>query len=194
MPVKGTYLGVAGVGAVLIWSGLKGKNWSDVVRQLIAGKPPKTATTALVISGTPVAPSGAAGEGSGGSLTGGTAIGAIEKGTYQAFAQTLLVKYGWAGQMSSFNSIVMGESSWNPRATNPTSGAFGIAQALGHGTAATRGSITNMYGNYGTSDATCRAANSGNGYAQITWMMSYIREAYGSPNAAWAYHQANDAY
>lgn len=189
MPVKGTYLALTGVGAVLIWSGLKGKAWSDVVRQLIAGKSPKTVTTALTISGTSVAPTGAAGTGSGGS-----AIGAIEKGTYQAFAQTLLVKYGWAGQMSSFNSIVMGESSWNARATNPTSGAFGIAQALGHGTAATRGSITNMYGNYGTSDATCRAANSGNGYAQITWMMSYIREAYGSPNAAWAFHQANDSY
>jgi hypothetical protein len=189
MPVKGTYLAIAGGGALLIWSGLKGKAWSDVLRQLIAGKKPGAATTAYQISGTPAM---AFGVGGGGSNSG--AITAAESGTYKAFAMTLLVKYGWAGQFSAFNSIVMGESSWNPKATNPSSGAFGIAQALGHGTANTHGSITNMYGNYGTSDATCRAANSGNGYAQITWMMSYIKEAYGSPNAAWAFHQANDSY
>lgn len=195
MPVKGTYLAIAGAGGLLIWSGLKGKQWSDVLRQLIAGKKPGAATTAYTISGTPSTAFGygAAGEGSGGSLSSG-ALTAPEVGSYKAFAAALLVKYGWVGQFGDFNNIVMGESSWNPKIANPSSGAFGIAQALGHGTASTRGSITNEYGNYGTSDATCRAANSGNGYAQLIWMCAYIKSAYGSPANAWAYHQAHNAY
>lgn len=190
MPVKGTYLAVAGGGALLIWSGLKGKAWSTVLRDLIAGKKPGAATTAYTISGTPTA---AFGYGGG---TGGTsgALSTAEVGTYKAFAVTLLTKYGWAGQFSAFNSIVMAESGWNPRIKNPSSGAFGIAQALGHGTAATQGTLSNMYGNYGTSDATCKSANNGNGYAQIIWMCSYIKEAYGDPNNAWAFHQTHDGY
>jgi hypothetical protein len=191
MPVKGSYLAIAGAGGLLLWSGLKGKQWSDVLRQLIAGKKPGAATTAYTISGTN--PTIAAfGYGAGGSTTG--ALTAPEAGTYKAFALVLLAKYGWGNQFAAFNNIVMAESSWNPRIANPGSGAFGIAQALGHGTSSTRGTLTNMYGNYGTSDATCRAANSGNGYAQLIWMMSYIKEAYGSPNAAWAFHQAHGSY
>lgn len=52
MPVKGTYLAIAGAGGLLLWSGLKGKQWSAVLRQLIAGKQPGAATTAYTISGT----------------------------------------------------------------------------------------------------------------------------------------------
>lgn len=59
MPVKGSYLAIAGVGGILLWSGLKGKQWSDVLRQLIAGKKPGAATTAYTIGGTtPVNTSG----------------------------------------------------------------------------------------------------------------------------------------
>lgn len=188
MPVKGTYLAIAGAGGLLLWSGLKGKQWSDVLRQLIAGKKPGAATTAYTISGTP---STVGGVGSGSS---GSAITATESGTYKAFAMTLLVKYGWAGQFASFNNVEMAEAGYNPRARNGSSGALGMAQALGHGTANTAGSLGNEYGGYGVSDSTCRAANSGNGYAQLIWMFAYVHSAYGSFDAAWAHEQANHWY
>jgi len=53
MAVKGSYLAVAGGGMILIWSGLRGKQWSDVLRQVIAGKKPETSLTAYQITGTP---------------------------------------------------------------------------------------------------------------------------------------------
>src|SRR5215469_1044779 len=40
MPVKGTYLAVAGAGAIILWSGIKGKSWTDVFRQVVSGKSP----------------------------------------------------------------------------------------------------------------------------------------------------------
>lgn len=40
MPVKGTYLAIAGTGAIILWSGLRGKSWTDVLRQVVAGKNP----------------------------------------------------------------------------------------------------------------------------------------------------------
>lgn len=43
MPVKAPYLLLTASGAVLVWSGLKGKSWSEVLRNLIAGKDPRLA-------------------------------------------------------------------------------------------------------------------------------------------------------
>lgn len=50
MPVKGSYLAIAGVGAIFLWSGLKGKSWSSVLRNVISGKSPTAATTSSAIS------------------------------------------------------------------------------------------------------------------------------------------------
>jgi fibronectin type III domain protein len=106
---------------------------------------------------------------------------------YRAFARALMLRHGWGlgQQWTDFQWIVMAESGWNSLATNPQSGAFGIAQALGHGTANTRAADgENNYGNFSTSDAICRAANSGNGFAQLVWMCNYIATVYGSPSGA----------
>src|ERR1700722_1076190 len=178
MPVKAGYVVIAGGGAVLIWSGLNGKKISSVIRDLLNGHAPGTAASANPISTTAVTP---------GSVVSGAlpASGTASKTAYQAYALTLLAAHGWAGQWSVYSNIVMRESGWNANARNPQSGAYGIGQALGHGTAATAAANgENNYGNFGTPDAVCKAANGGNGFAQIQWMMNYIAESYGSPNAA----------
>ena len=87
------------------------------------------------------------------------------------------------------------ESGWNPLANNSSSGAFGIAQALGHGVpggAAPNG--RNEYGGYGLTTAEARAANEGNPVYQIMWGLNYIRETYGSPSAAWAHETSAGWY
>ncbi|HEV2317346.1 MAG TPA: hypothetical protein VGV89_07215 [Thermoplasmata archaeon] len=111
-------------------------------------------------------------------------------GAPQHIARLLLSRYGWAAsQMPPLILLWTRESNWNPNARNTTSGAYGIAQALGHGgagTAAANG--TNEYGaEYGLTDAEARAANSGVALWQIRWGLGYIKSVYGSPAAAWAH-------
>jgi cell wall-associated NlpC family hydrolase len=95
----------------------------------------------------------------------------------QKYAKALLAKYGWAGQWSAFNSIEMAEAGWNYKATNPSSGAYGLAQALPASKYASAGSDWKTSGD-----------------TQLQWMMGYIQQRYGDPNAAWAFHQKNNWY
>ena len=163
---------------------------TTALRSVLSGTKPSGTETSTLTAATATA----------GSTTGGAGLVAtgLPAGAnavaYQAYAVSLLALHGWPGQYSSFNAIVMQESGWDPHALNP-SGAWGIAQALGHGTAATdAGNGHNQYGGFGTSDAVCKAANGGNGMAQLQWMCNYIREKFGSPAAAEAYHLANNSY
>jgi len=55
MPVKASYLFAAGGGAILLWSGFRGKNASQVLRSIMAGKNPQTVTTAYPITTSPAA-------------------------------------------------------------------------------------------------------------------------------------------
>src|SRR6266702_1659307 len=58
MPVKAGYLIITGGGAILVWSGLKGKAWTEVLRALISGKKPETTLTAYAVTGTGSTPAG----------------------------------------------------------------------------------------------------------------------------------------
>ena len=49
MPVKGGYLLAAGGGAILLWSGFKGKSWSTVLRSVVSGKNPNAVTSSYPI-------------------------------------------------------------------------------------------------------------------------------------------------
>lgn len=180
---------MAGGGALLVYSGLKNKKFSSAFRNLISGKSPANAATAAneTIQGSSTSSGGS------GSV-GGTPPSGITVAAYKTYAGLLLTAHGWTNQYGSFNNIVMAESGWNNQALNQSSGAYGIAQALGHGNSATVGSHGNNYGNYGTSNAVCKLANNGNGNAQIQWMLNYIGETYGNPNSAWSFHEANGYY
>ena len=181
---------VAG-GGLLLWSGLKGANITSALRSLISGQAP-AATDANPVGtpdggtpGTPAAP-GSVSETTPGS---GTAKANAALGMLMAAA------YGWTGaQWTALNNVAMRESGWSATARNP-GGAYGIAQALGHGNANTRAADgINEYGGYGVTDATAKAANGGSAAAQIAWMLSYIKQTYGTPEGAWESEQSRGYY
>ncbi|WP_418956797.1 transglycosylase SLT domain-containing protein [Streptomyces tritici] len=94
-----------------------------------------------------------------------------------ADAKTIAKKIVPPAQFASFSKIVEHESGWNPTATNSSSGAYGLVQALPANKMASAGS------DWKTNPAT-----------QIKWGLNYMNERYGSPNAAWAFWQANGWY
>lgn len=191
-------------GAYLLWFGTH--YWedskviwpSDPVKDVLQGKglPAHTTATTAAIELTAAESqasqaTGAAGEGSGGPVTPPPVSGSAHH-----IAQSLLGHYGWGlSEMGPLILLWNRESGWNSHARNGTSGAFGIAQALGHGTAGTAAPDgTNEYGGYGLTDAQARAANSGDAYWQIVWGMNYIKQTYGSPSAAWAHETSAGWY
>lgn len=96
----------------------------------------------------------------------------------QAFASSQLGGYGWGGgEYGCLVNLWTKESSWMTDATNPSSGAYGIAQALPPSKYSTAGS------DWLTSYQT-----------QITWGLGYIRDRYGSPCGAWAHEVADNWY
>lgn len=110
------------------------------------------------------------GHADGGDMTGlggsapGNSLAAIAMGKKMAAAR------GWTGrQWSSLYSLWNGESGWNPRAKNASSGAFGIPQALP-----------------GSKMAAAGRDWATNGATQIKWGLGYIRSVYGTPAAAYA--------
>ncbi|MFJ5719182.1 lytic transglycosylase domain-containing protein [Streptomyces sp. NPDC093149] len=82
-----------------------------------------------------------------------------------------------ADQFQCFSNIVNHESTWNYRASNPSSGAYGLVQALPGSKMASAGA------DWQTNPAT-----------QIKWGLSYMDGRYGSPCGAWSFWQANHWY
>ncbi|GAA2803892.1 transglycosylase SLT domain-containing protein [Streptomyces showdoensis] len=80
-------------------------------------------------------------------------------------------------QFASFSKIVEHESGWNHTATNSSSGAYGLVQALPGSKMSSAGS------DWKTNPAT-----------QIKWGLDYMNERYGSPNGAWTFWQSHGWY
>ena len=92
--------------------------------------------------------------------------------------QILKNKFGYgSNQFSCFNNIIMRESMWKVNATNPSSGAYGIPQALPGSKMASEGS------DWRTNPAT-----------QIIWGIKYMKDRYGSPCAAWSFKSSHGWY
>jgi hypothetical protein len=99
-------------------------------------------------------------------------------GSAQQIAMGMLGSYGWSSsQFSCLDSLWNLESGWNVYASNPSSGAYGIPQAL-------PGSKMASAGSDWQSDAA----------TQIRWGLGYIQAMYGSPCGAWAHEQADGSY
>jgi hypothetical protein len=99
-------------------------------------------------------------------------------GSPQHVAEAMLGSFGWSsGQFSCLNPLWEHESGWSVTAANPGSGAYGIPQALPGSRMASAGP------DWQTNAAT-----------QIKWGLTYIKDTYGSPCAAWAHSQATGWY
>ena len=106
---------------------------------------------------------------------GGVATGSVAE--YQAYAEKRCFDYGWSdGDFQALVKLWNKESRWNPYASNSSSGAYGIPQALPASKMATYG--TDYLTNYKT---------------QIEWGLSYIKSRYGTPTAAWN-HSCNKGW
>ncbi|MFJ9902523.1 transglycosylase SLT domain-containing protein [Streptomyces sp. NPDC101152] len=80
-------------------------------------------------------------------------------------------------QLQCFSNIVERESGWNYQAVNPSSGAYGLVQALPGSKMSSAGA------DWRTNPAT-----------QIKWGLNYMNTVYQSPCGAWTFWQANHAY
>jgi hypothetical protein len=99
-------------------------------------------------------------------------------GSPQQIAEGMLGSFGWsASQFSCLQPLWNAESGWNASASNTSSGAYGIPQALPGSKMASAGP------DWQTNAAT-----------QIRWGLGYIRSVYGSPCAAWSHEQADGWY
>jgi hypothetical protein len=101
------------------------------------------------------------------------ASGTPDPGSAQAIAYDLVAAKGWA--VSEYDCLVAlwnRESHWNVYAYNPTSGAYGIPQALPGNKMASVGS------DWKTNPKT-----------QIIWGLGYIQGRYQTPCGAWAQSQ-----
>lgn len=82
-----------------------------------------------------------------------------------------------AAQYQAFSKIVEHESGWNVKATNASSGAYGLVQALP-----------------GSKMASAGADWKTNPKTQIKWGLDYMNSRYGSPVGAWNFWQSHGWY
>lgn len=168
-------------GVVLFWSGFKNAPLSDTLRSLLRGSQ-SVPTASPTTSGTPTVGvnDSASGTSSGTSsstpappaptsVSGNVALGKMMASAYQ---------WGSGSEWNSLYDLWNRESGWNNKAQNPSSGAYGIPQAL---------PPTKM-------PASAQEAGGSNAASQIAWGLSYIKDRYGDPNEAWAHEEANGWY
>ncbi|MFF4183843.1 transglycosylase SLT domain-containing protein [Streptomyces sp. NPDC001691] len=107
----------------------------------------------------------------------GVAMAAVPAQAAPTSAQAIAQQMMPSDQFQCFSKIVNHESGWNPSATNSSSGAYGLVQALPGSKMASAGA------DWQTNPAT-----------QIKWGLNYMKERYGSPCGAWNFWQQNSWY
>ncbi|WUI01110.1 lytic transglycosylase domain-containing protein [Spirillospora sp. NBC_00431] len=95
----------------------------------------------------------------------------------KAYGKKMSALKGWGRCWSSLLTLWNHESGWNERAENPSSGAYGIPQALPGTKMASAGN------DWRTSSPT-----------QIAWGLGYIKARYKDPCGAWSFWQSHNWY
>lgn len=102
----------------------------------------------------------------------------VPAGQAQEIAHEKVIARGWSeGQFTCLVKLWNRESGWNAAARNPSSGAYGIPQALPGGKMASAGA------DWRTNAAT-----------QIEWGLGYIAGRYGDPCGAWQHSERVNWY
>lgn len=98
----------------------------------------------------------------------------VPSGSVKEIGQQLAAARGWTGsEWTCLDLLWQRESGWNPSASNPSSGAYGIPQALPGSKMGSAGS------DWATNPAT-----------QIEWGLGYIADRYGTPCGAWGHSES----
>jgi hypothetical protein len=178
--VNGVAIAALAAGGIMVWSAVANAKITSSIQDIITGKSPpagpgpdtltsgQAADAASSVPGSviPDAPANISGN--------------------EATGKLLAAGYGW-GSGAEWNALYdlwQRESGWSNTAENPSSGAYGIAQALGHGP-------TNQYP---AGAANPPPAGSSSASAQIAWGLSYIKSTYGDPVAAWNHEESEGWY
>jgi len=119
------------------------------------------------------------GSGSGSTTVTAPSVAPANPGSAEAVAQQLMPSYGFSvsGQYGCLYNLWMRESGWNVYAQNPSSGAYGIPQALPGDKMASAGS------DWQSSAST-----------QEKWGLGYIQSVYGTPCSAWGHEESDGWY
>ena len=96
---------------------------------------------------------------------------------YSAFEQISADKGLSQAEKDMWSSIIASESGWSHTVSNPSSGAYGLPQAL----------PGSKMASHGADWAT-------NPYTQLAWMYDYMVGRYGSISGAWSFWQGNRWY
>lgn len=170
--LDGVGLTATAIGAVLVYGGIKGYSTLQVIQNLVTGKP---VTTDVNVTNPLTTGDTVASDSSGN--------GPVPTGGNQSIAQELASQmYGWEGsQWTALQKLWNRESSFNNHAKNPSSGAYGIPQAL-------------PYSKMPKAAWPESAGGSSDAATQIKWGLTYIKTRYGSPEMAWAHEIANSWY
>jgi hypothetical protein len=138
----------------------------------------------------------------------GQVAGGAAAAVNESLGASLAAAYGWTGtktncqpgqqqpcELSCLDWLWTRESGWNATAINSSSGAYGIAQALGHAPGASV-ELNRQGDNYPPPDTAGNPApwGSSDPAAQISWGLGYIASSYGSPCQAWAHETADGFY
>jgi hypothetical protein len=112
-------------------------------------------------------------------------------------AARLAAEFGWKDQqqLTCLNDLWTRESGWSQTAKNPTSGAYGVAQALGHIPGVSV--ALNMQGdNYPPPFTAANPPPWGDSdpAAQISWGLGYIAVTYTTPCGAWTHEETDGFY
>lgn len=106
------------------------------------------------------------------------AVGTPDPGSAQAIAWEMMQARGWGEeQYSCLVALWTRESNWNAFAMNPSSGAYGIPQAVP-----------------GEKMASAGADWATNPVTQITWGLGYIAARYATPCGAWEHSEEKNWY
>ncbi|MFD0888592.1 lytic transglycosylase domain-containing protein [Streptosporangium algeriense] len=100
------------------------------------------------------------------------------KSRNKAIASRLVARRSWSrDQFQCLDSLWTRESNWNHQAHNPSSGAYGIPQAL------PGSKMRGAGGDWRSNPVT-----------QIHWGLRYIKSRYGSPCGAWGHFRSSNWY